>query len=46
MDSVYAYCGQSMNGNGSFAVPGIQNLEAFDRRMRGEFAAGEYDEIA
>jgi hypothetical protein len=34
---VYAYCGQSaVNEMADFAVPGIQNLEAFDRRMRGQ----------
>lgn len=33
---VYAYCGQSaVNEMADFSVPGIQNLEAFDRRMRG-----------
>jgi serine/threonine protein kinase len=34
---VYAYCGQSaVNEMADFSVPGIQNLEAFDRRMRGQ----------
>jgi hypothetical protein len=34
--NVYAYCGQSaVNEMADFAVPGLQSLEAFDRRMRG-----------
>jgi hypothetical protein len=34
--NVYAYCGQSaVNEMADFSVPGLQSLEAFDRRMRG-----------
>jgi hypothetical protein len=41
MDGIIADGQSAVNErNGGFAVPGIQNLEAFDRRMQREFATG------